>query len=248
MIKIDLNTASSTRGRFAHLAVSISLTRPLVSQFELDGKVQKVEYEGLLVICFKCGRYGHSSSNCKESGNSTNSRNVGQAQQAMPGNEVLAHQDVGCNDNSNKESFGPWMIATRRGMKRNSGKENFGDLNRNRELARAGTSRFQILAQVPNECENHVHATFTDIPSTSRQPFIPTSNPTFTSNREIKAKTLARRKPHTKAMVARTQSRKPNVAVNPICNPLQPSGLNIRENDTNPLPHANYNLNSHVTS
>lgn len=37
--KIDSNTASSTRGRFARLAVRISLTRPLVSQIELDGKV-----------------------------------------------------------------------------------------------------------------------------------------------------------------------------------------------------------------
>lgn len=80
MIKIDSNAASSTRGRFAHLAVSISLTRLLVSQFELDGKVQKVGYEGLPEICFKYGRYGHNNSNYKEYGNSTHSENTGQAQ------------------------------------------------------------------------------------------------------------------------------------------------------------------------
>ncbi|KAK9190247.1 hypothetical protein WN943_018849 [Citrus x changshan-huyou] len=80
VIKIDSNTASSTRGRFARLAVSISLTRMLVSQFELDGKVQKVGYEGLPEICFKCGRYGHNNSNYKEYGNSTHSENIGQAQ------------------------------------------------------------------------------------------------------------------------------------------------------------------------
>lgn len=137
------------------------------------------------------------------------------------------------------------LVVMKIARKPNSGKLSFGDLNRNRELAGAGTSRFQILAQVPDEFENPVHAAFTDIPSTSR-PFIPTSNPTFTSKRETTAKTLARRKPHTKAVAARTQSRKPNVPVNPICNPSQLSGLNIRENDINPLPHANHNLNSNV--
>ena len=44
VIKIDSNIASSTRGRFARLAVSVSLDKPLVSQFELDGRIQKVEY------------------------------------------------------------------------------------------------------------------------------------------------------------------------------------------------------------
>ncbi|KAK9204200.1 hypothetical protein WN943_014458 [Citrus x changshan-huyou] len=109
--------------------------------FELDGNVQKAEYEGLPVIYFKCGRYGHNSSNCKEVGTSTNFGNVGQAQQAMPGNEAPAQQDVGRKDDDNVVPFGPWMIATRRGRKPNSGKENISDLNHNREHAGAGTSR-----------------------------------------------------------------------------------------------------------
>ena len=142
VIKIDSNIASSTRGRFTRLAVNISLAKPLVSQFELDGNVQKAEYEGLPVIYFKCGRYGHNSSNCKEVGTSTNFGNVGQAQQAMPGNEAPAQQDVSRKDDDNVVPFGPWMIATRRGRKPNSGKENISDLNHNREHAGAGTSRF----------------------------------------------------------------------------------------------------------
>ena len=68
VIKIDTNTASSIRGRFARVAVTISLDKPLVSQFVLDGKIQKVEYEGLPVICFKCGRYRHNNNTCKEAG------------------------------------------------------------------------------------------------------------------------------------------------------------------------------------
>ncbi|XP_024041874.1 uncharacterized protein LOC127898858 [Citrus sinensis] len=141
VITIDSNTASSSRGRFARLAVSISLTRPLVSQFELDGKIQKVEYEGLPVICYKCGLYEHSSSNCKDAKNSTSSEEDGQSHQAMPGNEAPGQHAKGCNGDSTVEPFGPWMMAPRRGRKPNNGRVNTGDLNRNREFTGAGTSR-----------------------------------------------------------------------------------------------------------
>ena len=105
-----------------------------------------MEYEGLPVICYKCGRYRHSSSNCKDAGNSTSSKDAGQPQQAMPGNEAPGQHEVFSNDDRNVEPFRPWMIATRRGRKPNSGKENTGDSNRNREFIGAGTLRFQILA------------------------------------------------------------------------------------------------------
>ncbi|XP_024038245.1 uncharacterized protein LOC112097293 [Citrus clementina] len=191
VIKIDSTTASSTRGRFSHLAVSISLTRPLVSQFELDGKIQKVEYKGLPIICYKCGRYGHSSNKCKEAGNPTNTKDADQPQQTKPGDEFSGQKEVGSKDDNNVEPFGPWMIATKRGWKPKIGKENTGDLNRNKEGAGAGISRFQILAQVSEEDENQGHAACTDFPSTSRQPFKPASNLTFTSNTRNIAKTLA---------------------------------------------------------
>lgn len=40
--------------------------RPLVSQFQLDGKVQRVEYENLHVICFHCGKYMHNKEGCPD--------------------------------------------------------------------------------------------------------------------------------------------------------------------------------------
>lgn len=36
----------------------------MVSQFQLDGKVQRVEYENLHVICFHCGKYRHNKEGC----------------------------------------------------------------------------------------------------------------------------------------------------------------------------------------
>ncbi|KAK9205125.1 hypothetical protein WN943_015392 [Citrus x changshan-huyou] len=246
VIKIDSNTASSTRGRFARLAVSISLTRPLVSQFELDGKLQKVEYEGLPVICYKCGRYGHSSNNCNEAGNSTSPDDVGHPPQAKPGNEFSGQQEVGRKDDSNMEPFGPWMIATKRGRKPISGKEIAGGSNRNREFAGTGISRFQILAQVSDEDGNDGHAACTDLPSTSRQPFTLVTNPMFTSNTRNTAKTLARRKSYNKNVATRSLNRKPNAPTSSTFNPFQPSAFNTREENMTPLPHANQNSNPHT--
>ena len=66
VIRIDYNTESLTRGKFARIAVEVSLNKPLCSQFFLDGKMQKVEYENLAVICFNCGIYGHKNENCPQ--------------------------------------------------------------------------------------------------------------------------------------------------------------------------------------
>lgn len=66
VIKIYYNTVSATRGKFSRIAVQVSLDKPLCSQFLLDGKLQKIEYENLSTICFQCGRYSHKSDVCSE--------------------------------------------------------------------------------------------------------------------------------------------------------------------------------------
>ncbi|KAI9105114.1 hypothetical protein K1719_022830 [Acacia pycnantha] len=59
VIRVDYNTDSGDRGKFARLAVSIDLTKPLTSRIQVDGELILVEYEGLPSICFNCGRYSH---------------------------------------------------------------------------------------------------------------------------------------------------------------------------------------------
>ena len=112
VIKIDASTTSSVRERFARIAVTISLAKPLVSQFELDGNVQKVEYEGLLVICFTCGMYGHNNNICKATDTANDAEKA--PQPAIQCQTIPAHQDGGCHDASTIEPFGPWMIVTRK--------------------------------------------------------------------------------------------------------------------------------------
>ncbi|KAJ1421055.1 Zinc finger, CCHC-type [Sesbania bispinosa] len=73
-VKVDSNTMKprngvweetvTGRGKFARLCVEVDLCRPLVSKFELLGRTYSVEYEGLHLICFGCGKYGHRSEGC----------------------------------------------------------------------------------------------------------------------------------------------------------------------------------------
>lgn len=52
VIQIDYNTESATRGKFARIVVEVTFSEPLISQFLLDGNVQKVEDEILPNIYF----------------------------------------------------------------------------------------------------------------------------------------------------------------------------------------------------
>ncbi|KAH1082556.1 hypothetical protein J1N35_022317 [Gossypium stocksii] len=44
------------RGRFACMAVYVNLDKLLVSQVLINGKIQKVEYKFLPMVCFHCRR------------------------------------------------------------------------------------------------------------------------------------------------------------------------------------------------
>ncbi|MBA0753227.1 hypothetical protein Gogos_021489 [Gossypium gossypioides] len=64
IIKVDYNTTKVKRGQFARLAVMIDLKKPLVSCMDIDDHIQYVEYEGLVIICYECGCYGHNKESC----------------------------------------------------------------------------------------------------------------------------------------------------------------------------------------
>ncbi|KAK9198036.1 hypothetical protein WN944_013219 [Citrus x changshan-huyou] len=93
---------------------------------------QKIEYEGLPVICFKCGRYGHHSETCSRNtndGNPTGDYTNSQDQQRA---ETTEPQEDRREEANNLEPFGPRMIASKRGRRPNAGKENGDVLNRYR--------------------------------------------------------------------------------------------------------------------
>ena len=95
------------------------MDKPLVSQFILDGKIQKVEYECLPRICFACGRYEHVSGACPEKKDSLGidkdieQRNPLEGQPGEQRNTLAKDAVVGAAENN--PTYGPWMIASRKG-------------------------------------------------------------------------------------------------------------------------------------
>ncbi|KAK8481764.1 hypothetical protein V6N12_074477 [Hibiscus sabdariffa] len=101
IIKIDFQTESGRRGRFARMAISIDLHKPLVSKLVINGRVQIVEYESLLTVCFSCGTYGHVKENCPKL-NLT----------VVPDPPIIS-APTNAPHPTEKEDFRPWMVVER---------------------------------------------------------------------------------------------------------------------------------------
>ncbi|CAN1801890.1 hypothetical protein LINPERHAP1_LOCUS23151 [Linum perenne] len=71
-VKIDFNTQTAERGKFARIAIEIDLDKHLSPVVLLDGTIQQIEYEN------------------------------------------LPREAAGSNEPSAANSFGPWMMASRR--------------------------------------------------------------------------------------------------------------------------------------
>ncbi|KAJ4823028.1 hypothetical protein Tsubulata_009238 [Turnera subulata] len=63
-IKVDIQTSTSTLGKFSKVAVAIDLTKPVKGRLRLEGELIQVKYEGLSNVCFSCGRVSHTSTAC----------------------------------------------------------------------------------------------------------------------------------------------------------------------------------------
>lgn len=64
LLKININTNSHSRGKFARIFVEIDLTKPLEAFIQINNVWYNLEYKGMPKICFKCGRYGHKRETC----------------------------------------------------------------------------------------------------------------------------------------------------------------------------------------
>ncbi|CAL1359639.1 unnamed protein product [Linum trigynum] len=117
-IKLDYHTLTQQRAKFARLAVEVDLSRPLVPRIWLDDDWQPVEYENLPVVCFECGKIGHSSASCpllRPAPVPTVANTPAGGHQASP--EVAPEPNAG---------FGPWMLVTRKGRRNQSESNNKG--------------------------------------------------------------------------------------------------------------------------
>ncbi|KAE8692779.1 hypothetical protein F3Y22_tig00110831pilonHSYRG00755 [Hibiscus syriacus] len=64
IIKIHYQTNNGRRGHFARMAVTLNLNKLIISNLEINGRIQFVEHEGIPLVCFNCGIYGHFNDFC----------------------------------------------------------------------------------------------------------------------------------------------------------------------------------------
>ncbi|CAI0466370.1 unnamed protein product [Linum tenue] len=111
-IKLDYHTLHQQRAKFARIAVEVDLSKALVTRIRLDGAWQYLEYENLSVLCFECGKIGHTKEFCPT---------------LKPETPKLAIVEFGkppepekaCSSEEEKIGFGPWMVVTRKSRKGN---------------------------------------------------------------------------------------------------------------------------------
>ncbi|GLT26686.1 hypothetical protein SLA2020_017320 [Shorea laevis] len=99
LLRVDAYTIHHTRGQYARICIQVDLKKPLITCVRIGKHMQRVLYEGIQKLCFKCGKVGHKDNQC-------------------PNNSVISKQlDVGqdlsmlINSNSNDLPRGP-VLAT----------------------------------------------------------------------------------------------------------------------------------------
>ena len=116
VLRIDSNTASEARGRYARICVQIDLCKPLINQILLDGLVQEIQYEGVHSLCFSCGRVGHRKDGCPHTikAPTMDGHEVVESLNRENGSTCKGDQvshKAGIVDEEGKSEFGPWMLV-----------------------------------------------------------------------------------------------------------------------------------------
>ncbi|XP_057418459.1 uncharacterized protein LOC130712657 [Lotus japonicus] len=139
------STVGNERCKFARICVEVDLRKALVAKFNMNDQVYKVEYEGLNLICFHCGRFGHRHEIFPLS-------TLPQGVEAAQGERPVAQSQAPAAAAEDSQSFGDWMIVKRE--KRKGGvmaKSKGGGVNAqavpylNTNYNKKGGSRFNAL-------------------------------------------------------------------------------------------------------
>lgn len=127
LVCINEATCVVAKGKYTRMCVEVDITKPLLPKFKIKGRQKKIEYEGIHLICFHCGIYGHRKESCpsyiaelnltKQAENS-GSKEV-QVEAAVVSDPVSKEVP---KDPVETEVYGPWMLVTRKPMRVEKGK------------------------------------------------------------------------------------------------------------------------------
>ncbi|BFG31382.1 hypothetical protein CerSpe_176560 [Prunus speciosa] len=151
--RIDTHTIAQARGKYARICVEIDLTKPLIANIQVENNWYGLEYEGLHLVCFGCGIYGHNKQQCPaeiRTHADTNNKPMGDKSEndKSPNTMEITPPDLPVpegppgNSDANSGRFGPWSLAKpfRKNKKALQSIEGKGDVGK----AKSG-SRFDLL-------------------------------------------------------------------------------------------------------
>lgn len=113
-VKVDENTLTVNRGRYARICVELDLTKTLIPMVKVNGPenlLHRIEYERLHAVCFKCGRFGHKEEEC----------GIGDISLYEKAQEVDERRTVSKTAPSAEKPFGPWLLPASSQRRKNGG-------------------------------------------------------------------------------------------------------------------------------
>ncbi|KAK9904544.1 hypothetical protein M0R45_000626 [Rubus argutus] len=176
VVKIDQVTMAQARGKFARLCIEIDLQKPLKPFIGVADMAYGVVYEGISMICFNCGCYGHAKESCPylkrdaaqehpttdttvkathvevgnmQDGSITTTDSTESASEIVAGAKL---QEVKQNElQATKNENGPWMLMSYKNKRRNST-----GLSNNKPKHDSG-SRFELLQSFSEGPDGALH-------------------------------------------------------------------------------------------
>ncbi|KAJ8422859.1 hypothetical protein Cgig2_012713 [Carnegiea gigantea] len=64
IIRVDDTTTNVKKGQYIQMSIEVDLSKSLLSKIRLNGRIWRIQYDSLHMICFKCGKHCHTEENC----------------------------------------------------------------------------------------------------------------------------------------------------------------------------------------
>ncbi|XP_061362264.1 uncharacterized protein LOC133306016 [Gastrolobium bilobum] len=152
-LKIDRNSIRkrdsgegdiTERAKFARICVEVDLRKSFLSKFRIADRIFHVGYEGLHLVCFACGKYGHRRDQCSHS----NLQQDTTVYSPEVSDSVVRKQPEKDFVPAKEEPFGNWMLVQ---PLRNKAVSN--SHPNHRQVIQSG-SRFQAIAELAQKDNN----------------------------------------------------------------------------------------------
>ncbi|XVE49009.1 hypothetical protein DITRI_Ditri01bG0047500 [Diplodiscus trichospermus] len=122
-VMVDQATSLASRGKFARICIEVDITKPLLAKFQLRRRIRRIEYEGIHLICFLCGVYGHHWGNCPGVETHKNAEST-----MVMVDEERRRVETGVDIPAEiTKNFGPWMMVSSKPRKVERNKDGRGD-------------------------------------------------------------------------------------------------------------------------